>query len=215
MKTTTNNNPIENVLSNIDIALFALYKLGGTNKKIHTEEIAYECFRLAKERFSWSLSKFKNFPDKTTVRYALESAKKQQYGQLVSGRGGKDISGEREGWKLTPAGVQWIKNNEERIAHILNQEISQGPKIEAQRFIKRIKGEASFSIFQKDNNLNNISRYNIIDMLRCSPDAPIEIIKQKFEGLRIAAELINDKEIIDFLNQCKNKFPQIFNNLNE
>jgi len=30
-------------LSNMDIALFALYQLDGINKKVHTEEIALEC----------------------------------------------------------------------------------------------------------------------------------------------------------------------------
>lgn len=46
-------------LSNIDIALFALYKLGGTAKKVHTEEIAWEAYKLAKERFSWQLAEFR------------------------------------------------------------------------------------------------------------------------------------------------------------
>jgi hypothetical protein len=41
-------------LSNIDVVLYALFKLGGDERKIHTEEIAYEAYSLAKERFGWS-----------------------------------------------------------------------------------------------------------------------------------------------------------------
>jgi hypothetical protein len=77
-------------LSNMDIALFALYKIGGVSKNIHTEEIAWEAYQLAKERFSWRLKKFREmgFPDKTPVRFALEQAKKRENGKLVSGRAG-------------------------------------------------------------------------------------------------------------------------------
>ena len=50
---------LRNELSNIDIALFALYKLGGISKTIHTEHIAWEAYQLAKQRFSWRLPEFK------------------------------------------------------------------------------------------------------------------------------------------------------------
>ncbi|MBI3399534.1 MAG: hypothetical protein HY026_09970, partial [Deltaproteobacteria bacterium] len=84
----------ENELSNIDIALFALYKLGGISKKIHTEHIAWEAFQLAKERLLWRLPEYreKGFPDKTIIRYALGDAKKKKYGKLVTGSSGGDIN---------------------------------------------------------------------------------------------------------------------------
>jgi hypothetical protein len=42
-------------LTNIDIALYALYDLGGHEKKVHTEEVAYRAYELAEERFGWRL----------------------------------------------------------------------------------------------------------------------------------------------------------------
>jgi len=39
---------------NIDVVVYALFKLGGYERKIHTEEIAYEAYCLAKERFAWN-----------------------------------------------------------------------------------------------------------------------------------------------------------------
>jgi hypothetical protein len=102
-------------LSNIAITLYALYKLGGTSKKIHTEYIASEAYKLSEERFSWTLPEFRRlgYPDKTTVRYALESAKKQK---LVKGRAGRDKGGsESEGWQFTPLGVEWFLKNVEWI----------------------------------------------------------------------------------------------------
>jgi len=195
-------------LSNVDIALYALYKLGGVSKKIHTEEIAWECYQLAKERFSWRLPKFRqmNLPDKTPVRYALEQAKKKENDQLILGRAGGDAGGELEGWVFTPHGVNWIRQNEKRILNSLKQSSSELPKREAERFIKKIKNDPFFQYFKQSNNLEETSQYMFTDMLVCAPDASRNIVKQKFEQLYSNAELVNDKEILNFLKSCKKRF---------
>jgi len=192
----------------MDIALFALYKLGGISKKIHTEEIAWEAFQLAKERFSWRLSKFRQmgFPDKTPVRFALEEAKKKERGELVVGKSGGDISGDIEGWQLTPQGVIWIKENEERIIKSLKLRAPQLPKREAERFIKRIRSDSFFKYFQEKKNLDEAAQYMFTDMLLCAPDASNHVIKQKFGQLYSNAKLIKNKDILDFLEACKSKF---------
>jgi hypothetical protein len=194
-------------LNNLEIALFALYKLGGISQKIHTEKIAFECYGLAQERFSWRLNEFKRFPDKSPVRFALEQAKKEEYGSLVTGKAGGDFAGnEREGWRFTPDGAKWIKENEERIAKALKQERPGFPQREAERFMKHLKNDFAFIIFKKDGNLNNVSKYNFSDLLNCPPDVDLEIKKQKFVTLETTAKLIKDREIINFLDQCKEKF---------
>jgi hypothetical protein len=203
--------PSKNDLSNMDIALFALYKLGGTSKKVHTENVAWEAYKLAKERFSWRLPEFreKGFPDKTPVRFALEQAKKKENGKLVTGRAGGDINRpELEGWRFTPQGAEWIKKNEDRISKALKQKAPALPKLEAERFIKQLKSDPSFTSFIRNGNLDEVSSYMFTDMLACAPDAPKEIIKQKFERLLTTANLVNDKEITTFLKACEIKFSQ-------
>ncbi len=196
-------------LSNIDVVLFALHRLGGVNKKIHTEKIALEAYHLDKERFSWQLPEFieQGFPDKTIVFYALGDAKKKKYGALVSGRGGRDAGGaEREGWRFTISGAKWIKDNEERIAKLLKQEKPGIQKRDAERFIKKIKSDFAFKQFAKDGGIENINRYNFTDMLSCPPDASQETAKKMFENIRAEAEMVNDKQIIKFLELCQQKF---------
>ncbi len=203
------NSKIE--LSNIDIALFALYKCGGISKKIHTEHIAWEAYNLAKERFSWRLPEFKGkgFPDKTPIRFALEAAKKKENGKLVAGRAGGDINRpELEGWRFTPEGAEWIKKNGNRILQALKHKAPDMPKLEAKRFIKQLKNDPSFISFIKNRNLDSVSSYMFTDMLACAPDASKDIIKQKFDQLLTTANLINDKETTDFLEACKTKFSQ-------
>lgn len=202
--------PADHELTNVDVALYVLFQLGGVNKKIHTEEIAWQAFSLSRERFSWVLKKYREmgFPDKTAVRYALESAKKLK---LVSGRAGRDRSGsESEGWKYTPEGVAWIDKNEKRIRLLLDSETPFSPlvpRIEAERFIKKIKMTNIYASYKNDSKLENVSIYELADFLQCSADSPKDVMRQKFLNVQTSAALIKDIEINNFLKACKFKFP--------
>jgi hypothetical protein len=205
--------PSKNELSNVDIALFALFKAGGVTKTIHTEEVAWEAYQLAKERFSWRLPQFieKGFPDKTPVRYALETAKKKESGNLVTGRAGGDINrAELEGWRFTPKGSEWIKRNEGRISQGLMHTVPQIRRLEAEHFIRQLKSDRAFEIYLKNHSLDEVSSYMFIDMLACTPDASREIIKQKLDQLLTTANLVDDKEINTFLDECAKKFSKYF-----
>jgi len=197
-----------NELSNIDIALFALHKLGGTSKKVHTEHIAWEAYQLAKERFSWRLPEFRDrFPDKSPVRFALEQAKKKEHGKIVTGRAGGDIGRpELEGWRFTPEGAEWIRKNESRIAKSLKQKVPDLPKREAEKFVRKLRADNCFRHFQRRGNLDEVSSYMFTDMLGCSPDASKDIIRQKFDRLLATAKLVNDRELITFLKVCASTF---------
>lgn len=197
-----------NELSNIDIVLFALHKLGGTSKKFHTEHIAWEAYQIAKERFSWRLPEFRDrFPDKTPVRFALEQAKKKEHGKLVTGRAGGDIfRPELEGWRFTPDGAEWIRENWSRIAKALKQKTTDLRRLEAEKFVRKLRADACFRLFQERGGLDEVSSYMFTDMLGCSPDATKDIIKQKFDRLLTTAKLINDSELIKFLEVCSSTF---------
>jgi len=201
-------------ISNTDIVLYALYRLGGATKKVHTEYIAWEAYKFAKEKFSWSLPKFrdKGFPDKTTARYALESAKKIKY---ITGRAGKDKGGaESEGWKFTSTGVKWMIKNEKKIAGLLENYIPISatlPQHKAERFIKKIKSKKIFVEFKKSLNLKFSNIYDFVDMLNCSPDAHEKVLKNQFDQIKTNANLINDKELKKFVNLCEKKFDEFLN----
>ena len=199
-------------LTNMDIALYALYKLEGVSKKVHTERIAFEAYLLAKERFSWRLPEFKEkgFPDKSPVRFALEQAKKKNYGGLVAGRAGGDVGGnESEGWQFTGEGVSWIKNNLKRIEILIKDSAPVSEKLQrhdATRILRKLKTENIFIIYKKNQSLKDAAEYHFTDMLSCTPDASKEIIRKKFDSISAKARLINDKEINMFLNLCKERY---------
>jgi hypothetical protein len=197
-------------LSNVDIALFALFSLGGATKKIHTEYVAWKAYQLAPERFSWRLQEFRDrgFPDKTPVRFSLEQAKKKSHGSLVKGRAGGDAGGnESEGWILTTKGIDWLRQNEPRISELLKvkKSASLHPR-EVTRFLRKIKREIAFNIYLKDGNLDNVSLYMITDLLGCTPDASKKIISDKFDRYFNTAKICGDKRVINFLTEFKEKY---------
>lgn len=198
-------------LTNIDIVLYALLQLGGHKHKVHTEEIAYEAYTLAKDRFGWRIRKFRemDFPDKEPVRISLMDAAKEKYGALVEGRSGVEASGKDiDGWTFTPQGARWIREHQNRIEGRLGREQSKISKTEASRFIKKMKDQPLFRSFIKAS-LGSESRYALTDMLNTSPDAPKSIVTKKFRRLRATAELAGDQEVLRFLDACATTFPEL------
>ena len=196
-------------LTNIDIVLYALLQLGGHKQKVHTEEIAYEAYKLAKDRFGWRLRKFRetDFPDKEPVRISLMDAAKEKYGSLAEGRSGVEAKRkEIDGWTFTPEGVRWIREHQKRIERQLGTEQTKISKKDTDRFIRQMRVQPLFQSFIQ-NNLTKENRYALTDMLNTSPDAPKIIILKKFKRLRSTAELVGDQDIIRFLDACTRAFP--------
>lgn len=94
VKTTTRRLPTQ-----FEVAVLAVYMLGGASRSIDTEDVAIKCHELAPTLFSWQ--KHKDQINLELVRVNLSNAKKTQNGSLLSGSG-------REGWRLNSRGVDWI-----------------------------------------------------------------------------------------------------------
>lgn len=84
--------------SHSEVVAFALFVLGGDQRRVDTEDIAVKAHELAPGRFSW-----RKYPDQINlelVRVFLSDAKKPDSRALVVGAG-------RTGWSLTARGVKW------------------------------------------------------------------------------------------------------------
>ncbi len=201
-------NDKSDALSNVDIAVYALAILGGAERIIHTEQIAAKCFELANVRFSWVLPAYRGkWPDKEIVRTALEDGKKEINGALVQGKHARDTS--KDGWRITPRGVEWITKNKGRIAKALKQKTPSLPKREAERFARKLRTDISFKHFKETGSLDGVSSYMFTDMLGCAPDASNDIIGEKFSRLFATAKLVNDVELIKFLEACEGTFSDL------
>ena len=201
-------------LTNIDVALLALLRLGGHERKVPTEEVAFEAYNLAKERFGWRLERFREmgFPDKEPVRSALMDAVKLKYGSLVVGRAGKGATGkDADGWRFTPQGAAWIRDNEQRIAEKLGLGKDR-PDIrpaDADRFRRQLTQQPLYRKHKCGLPLAEMDVVHFTEMLGCSPDAPRSIMRKKLDRLRATAELVHDGELIAFLAACSVAFSRM------
>lgn len=200
-------------LSNTDVVVYAIFKLGGAEKKIHTERIAMECFKLSKERFCWRLPEYREYPDKEITRLTLKNlskSKNSKFGQLVTGRSGVEASGkETDGWMLTPQGVQWILKNQTKIEKVINTEIIPAKRPDVQRILRKFGEEKCYRMFQRYGHLKQVTEYDFKDMLRCSPDAHVETIRKEFEKLKTHGQITQDKTILSFLEACEKTFKHV------
>ncbi len=190
-------------LSNVDIAVFALCSLGGAEKKIHIEEVTLECFRIARKRFCWELSKYEDYPDKTITHYALGDARKEKYGELVKSTGTRGAGGEK--FQMTLNGVRWIKENKDRIADNLKIKKDLLPLHKMQDIVRTIKSESAFKKFHSQG-VEELSIYDLADFLGSSFETSPSAIRKKFSEMKVKAELVEDNDISEFLLACENHF---------
>ena len=194
-----------------DIVVYALARLGGAKKTVHSEDIAAKCYELAPDRFAWRLPQYrkKGWPDKYVVKTALVDAKKQEYGGLVEGTYKLDAA--KDGWRLTAQGATWFKENARRIESALKVQ-THSPAMSAKersRFLKRIHSQALFKAFVKTRALKEATRYEFTDFLSCSPDVPREVIVRKFQTLEATATHAGDQDVISFLDACRRNFSEV------
>jgi len=102
-------NMVKNSLTQIthaELVTWAVYLLGGDQRRIDTEDVAVRAFQLAPGRFSW-----RKYPDQINlelVRVYLSDAKKPEHGGLLTGSG-------RTGWSLTRKGLVWLRSARSRL----------------------------------------------------------------------------------------------------
>jgi hypothetical protein len=94
-------------LTQVELVTWAVYLLGGAQKRVDTEDVAIEVFGLAPKRFSW-----RKYPDQINlelVRVYLSDAKGVERGELLVGSG-------RTGWSLTRKGLTWVRAAEAELS---------------------------------------------------------------------------------------------------
>lgn len=100
---------IENKLTSVthaELVTWAVYLLGGDQRRIDTEDVAVRAFQLAPKRFSW-----RKYPEQINlelVRVYLSDAKKPEHGGLLTGSG-------RTGWSLTRKGLTWLRSAQSKL----------------------------------------------------------------------------------------------------
>jgi len=196
------------MLTDKDIAVYALYILGGWRKRIHTEDIALRCYQLAPSKFSWV--KYPEYPDIAPTRFALEAAKKAENGALVKGESErKRIAQSIGGWILTEGGVQWIKLNKPRIEQYLGKHIPIGDRLSTDRKLKELLKSGAYKRFRDFGEKAEISHADFAESLICTVNTRGDILNERLDLLYSTGEKVGREEIKKYVNFCRRKFAQL------
>jgi hypothetical protein len=201
-------------LSGNDIAVYALYLLGGWQKRVHTEDVALKCFELAPSKFSWI--KYVQYPDIAPARFALEAAKKQKYGALIKGESERKkrkiatkTSGTIGGWMLTSNGVDWVNVNKIRIEEFLHKQIPTGDRLSSDRKIKELIGSMTFKKYIKSGDQAEISHAEFAESLICTVNTKAEILNDRLEQLYSIAKELKREDVKNYINFIRKKFSSL------
>ncbi len=91
------NNPAGIDYTNKDIAVMAVYRLGGSLRYVHMEDVAMKAAQLAPKKFRW-----KKYPEQINLEAVRVTLKNE-----LGATSGRVAGGIRHGWMLTPKGFQW------------------------------------------------------------------------------------------------------------
>ena len=157
-------------LSNLEVAVIALHRIGGMSERKDGEAVAIECHALAPERFGWHS---RDIPSDYKAREALGDAKKPKNGGLVRG-------GNTEGWLLSEAGAERVARLS---AQVPDELISGGLLLglEQRRELDRLAGHRLFSAW--NDGADSASEIEVADAAGLLPDAPKQRTRRRLEQL--------------------------------
>lgn len=200
----------EGSVNNKEIILFALYELGAAQNQVHTEDVAHKVFQypIGKQKYRWE--KYEMYPDKERIARELRWLKKWQGVSYVKGHVNIGARGDRiDGWTLTAAGVEHVKQIEQRMRKVVEAEAGTHSIYKADEVRKRIVSSACYKLYKEDPSLSNAEDHHFTDMLYCLPDAPYEKIRAAFDALLGSAKAVEAKDMVEFLESARARFHRL------
>ena len=187
-------------LTNVEVVTWALAELGGVERSVHLEEVADRAHEIAPGVFRWDLPKYQNRIAKEKVRRSLGDATASEYGALVRAAGA--TRGEKNRyWRLTPEGVSWVRENEERIREIVGGPTPKLQKKKATAIRKQLTTSPLYIEYERSGKVTP-NPYAFTDLLECSPDAAENVVEERFNDLKVQTQLIGEPELLEFLLAC-------------
>lgn len=198
------------VITNIDLVLFALYEVGGAKKYVNTEDVAAKAFGypVGRQRYRWERY---DYPDKARVARELYRLKRAKETPFVKGHLNIGSKKDRlDGWMLTASGVDRIKAIENHAASIVGKATGTHSKYEEDALRRRITTTPCYKIYLKDPVMREARDYVFTDMLYCLPDTPNDKVCDAYDHLLASAKAVSARDIIEFLEAARRRFKSFF-----
>lgn len=173
--------------SNSKLFVWALFLLDGASKHVDVEDIYLKCFEVAPKRFSWRTRP--DLPDSKRASKALAEAEKHTDFILKINPYTRRLSAE---------GLAWIESQLPQLQKAFGEAEVPPPRTNQHMRLQRdLKSHAIWKSFEDGTESDLI--HILADALRCSPASPHAVWGTRFSALEIAANHLQDPELLEFL----------------
>jgi len=197
-KNSTNLNKFDGKLyKNIQksrLILFGLYSVATKKEECTSERLVKECFNLFPKVFG--MSRYPQWPD--TLKFDRDLRTLRQQG-LITGNPKISFSLTKFGEKLAKETEEFLKRGTKRKERY---KIGRGTDI---NWINYLKKSQSFQRFLKNKKKFSITEMEFRNLLRCTLESPIRIIKQNLLYSKNLAKEFKEKDLTKFLDVCSQK----------
>jgi hypothetical protein len=187
-------------VDNPDLIPYALYLLGGVGEFIDVEDVFVKCHELAPERFSW---RSKPLPNYKSLSKALRDFEGKHPTLLL-----KTADGLRR--QLSAEGVEWLKVNQTEIEVTIGAPGTNPPtRRPGQRLLNELADQEAVREFAAGGR-PEFKKFQVADLLVCSPDSPPSVFRERLETYRSAAEEGGRPDLLAFLDFLKSEMSELF-----
>lgn len=180
-----------------DLILFGAYLVSKHGEICTFERLVAECFMRFPKIFAFK--RFPQWPDPLKFDRQLRTLREKG---LIVGRA-------RDHFLLTKFGEEKARKIEKILKNkgALNQKkkTSKGRSVD-DRLIAYLKESAQFRAFIKNPEDFSISEPEFRNILRCTLETPDRVLKQNLEYCKNLANSYKEKELLEFLLFCEEKF---------
>ncbi|MBU2504013.1 MAG: hypothetical protein KJ879_03090 [Nanoarchaeota archaeon] len=184
---------------------FGIYSVIQNKETCTFERLVAECFLFFPKVFG--IKRYPQWPD--TLKFDRATRSLREKGLTMGGIGGKHSPGEIT---LTELGKKIAKQTEDILNNkipVLNYKAKKSSPTDRSiddKLIKYLKENPHFKKYLNNPKFFAISEPDFRNILRCTLETPWRVVKQNLEYFKQLAKSYNEREIIDFLSFCENKF---------
>lgn len=187
-------------LDNPDFIPIALYQLGGAGRFVDIEDLFMHCYEMAPERFKWRKH---DIPNYKILSKALRDFEDKHPDLLIRTPDGLQR-------QLSAEGVRWIERRLPVLNKLISADLRKAPtRRPSQRVLNEVSQNPLFLAYKSGASIEP-SKYEVADLLLCSPDSPPSVWEERLQSLRSAAQVSNRPTLRQFLDWIYDKYPSWF-----
>jgi hypothetical protein len=187
-----------------ELVVFSAARIHQDGKEITFENLVAECFECFPERFA--LRGYPQWPDSAVVNKSWLRCRTDK-GYLTGSV--------KDGFRLTGRGFEVAEKTEKlligkrKVAPTVRRKLTEERTREG-RFLKSLERSKAFESFARDKTLEQITDFDVCDMLLCTLDTSASTRSSNLRIFRHAAELYGRDDVLRFLSEVEVKFGHLF-----